>query len=291
MDSRKTTQEDEDRRGTENVVRLPRDWLGPREELVPIGSRARAVDASDQDPTEAILPNAASFWGEDSGSLQSPMQPPADAWPPAPTERQVPPPRTRRRISRPRFEWAAGGAFISRRRATAAIAVLAAGVLLVLALTGRTEGGTHNASDKTASLSKNSPIETGTGANRARLKAKTPVVTQIHAQPQSHRSARARHHAGRSRAHKPRIHATTIHRRHRPHPTPRPTNSTSEPVRTTTPTYTPAPASSPTTSPPATTSAPSSPPASTDRSTRSSSQHQPAFGASGSLGPGSSPDS
>jgi hypothetical protein len=36
--------------------------------------------------------------------------------------------------------------------------------------------------------------------------------------------------------------------------------------------------------------APSSPPASTDRSTSSSSQHQPVFGANGSLGPGSSPD-
>jgi hypothetical protein len=180
------------------------------------------------------------------------------------------------------------GVSISRRRVTATVAVLATGVLLVLAVIGRSEGSTPNISDKTASVPKQTPVHTATGANRAHLKATTPVVTQIRPQPQSHRSASARIHAGRSRAHKHRIRVTSIHRRHHTRPTPQPTKSTSEPVRTTTPTYTQAPASSQTTSPPATTS---SSPASTDRATSSGSHHQPAFGASGSLGPGSSPDS
>lgn len=280
MDSSKPTQGDKDERGTENVVRLPRDWLGPREELVPIGARAHAVDASDGDPTEAILPTAASFWGEDSGSLQAPMQAPEGAWQPTPAGQRV---RARSRRRRPHFEWSRGGPFTSRRRAAASIGGLAACALLILAVIGRTEGGTRNAGDKTASVSRNALIATGRGANRALLKAKTPVVTQIQAQPQSHRADLARNHAGRSRAPKHRIHVTTSRRRHHSHPTPRPTNSTSEPVRTTTPAPT-TPVSSPTTTP-------SAPSASSDRSTSSSSQHQPAFGASGSLGPGSSPDS
>lgn len=288
MDSRKTTQGDEGERGTENVVRLPRDWLGSREELIPIGSRAHEAEAEGNAQTDALPPTAASFWDEDSGSLQAPMQAPAEVWQPTPAERHIQPAPRR---SRPLFRWAVTGVFSSRRRVTATVAVLAAGLLLALAVIGRSEGGTHNARDKTASVPKRTPINTAKGANSARLKAKTPVVTQIHAQPQSHRSASARTHTGRSRAHKHRIQVTTIHRRHHTRPTPPPTKSTSEPVRTTTPTYTQAPASSPATSPPATTSAPSSPPASTDRATSSSSQHQPAFGASGSLGPGSSPDS
>jgi hypothetical protein len=288
MDSRKTTQGDEGERGTENVVRLPRDWLGPRDELIPIGSGARAAQAEDDAQTDALPPTAASFWDEDSGSLQAPMQAPPGMWQPTPAERQVQPAPRRLRA---RFGWAVTGAFISRRRVTATVAVVAAGLLLVLAVIGRSEGGTHNAGDKTASVHKKTPVHTAAGANNARVKTKTPVVTKIQPQPQSHRSARARSHAGRSRVRKHRIQVTTMHRRHRTRPTARPTNSTSEPVRATTPTYTGAPASSPATSPPPTTSAPSSPSASTDGATSSSSQHQPAFGASGSLGPGSSPDS
>jgi hypothetical protein len=288
MDSRKTTHGDEGERGTENVVRLPRDWLGPRDELIPIGSGARAAQAEDDAQTDALPPTAASFWDEDSGSLQAPMQAPADMWQPTPAERKL---RPAPRGSRARFGWAVTGVLISRRRVTATVAALAAGLLLVLAVIGRSEGGTHNASDKTASAPKKAQIQTATGANRARLKAKTPVVTQMQPQPQSHRSAGAHTHAGRSHARKHRIQVTTIHRRHRTRPTPRPANSTREPVHTTTSTYTPTPASSPATSPPVTTSAPSSPSASTDRATSSSSHHQPAFGASGSLGPGSSPDS
>lgn len=64
-----------------NVVRLPRDWLGPREELVPFGP---ATDA----PPEP--PSAQSFWTADAASLHAalnaqPVPPAAPApSPPAP---------------------------------------------------------------------------------------------------------------------------------------------------------------------------------------------------------------
>ena len=46
-----------------NVVPLPRDWLGPREELVPFGALASPPSASD-------------FWGEHSAEVQDVLQAP-----------------------------------------------------------------------------------------------------------------------------------------------------------------------------------------------------------------------
>jgi hypothetical protein len=49
--------------GDDNIVRLPRDWLGPRDELVPI--------AADPDPGDPLnSPTAADFWGEASAAVQ-----------------------------------------------------------------------------------------------------------------------------------------------------------------------------------------------------------------------------
>jgi hypothetical protein len=282
MDSRKTTQGDGNERTTENVVRLPRDWLGPREELVPMGSRARAAERQDHAPTESLPPTAASFWDEDSGSLQAPMQAPADAWEgqwgPASPEPAASA-HHRRRPPRPRVPRSLSSGAPHRRGTATLAGLLAACVLVVLAVIGQTEGSTDNARDKTASSSKKAPIVTATGVNRARLRAKTSGVTEIQLEPTSH-------HAGRSPA---RRHRTNV-LNHRPRHTrsaPRPAPAASQPVRSTTPTYAP----TPTTSAPSSESTPSSPPASTARSTNSSSQHPPAFGPSGSLGPGSSPDS
>jgi hypothetical protein len=44
-----------------NVVPFPRDWLGPREELIPFGPSAR------DEPR--VPPAADAFWGEDSGAI------------------------------------------------------------------------------------------------------------------------------------------------------------------------------------------------------------------------------
>jgi hypothetical protein len=53
-----------------NVVRLHRDWLGPRDELVPFGrSSGRPLD-----PASAPQPSASDFWGEHSAALQDVLQ-------------------------------------------------------------------------------------------------------------------------------------------------------------------------------------------------------------------------
>jgi hypothetical protein len=52
----------------DKVVRLPRDWLGPREDLVPFGPRASAPEAP---------PSAADFWGERSAAIHDAVQAPA----------------------------------------------------------------------------------------------------------------------------------------------------------------------------------------------------------------------
>ena len=63
--------------GQDNVVQLPRDWLGPREELVPFGPRAWAQDASADQPAEEEGAFAADdFWGENSESLHTAVRGP-----------------------------------------------------------------------------------------------------------------------------------------------------------------------------------------------------------------------
>jgi hypothetical protein len=75
-----------------NVVRLPRDWLGPRDELVPFGPSAPNPDSGLIDgktigidrprlrplPDELVLPpSAADFWGERADAVQDVLQGPA----------------------------------------------------------------------------------------------------------------------------------------------------------------------------------------------------------------------
>lgn len=288
MDTRKTTPGDGDGRNTENVVRLQRDWLGPREELVPMGSRAGTADAPADTDTASLPPTAASFWDEDSGSLQAPMQAPADAWhgqwepvSARPTNGAGPssqraPARGFRSIARPRIPRVLGSRLAPRDRRTSAVAgILAACVLAVLAVIAATEGSGHRAGVKAVPSSTTAPIVTATGVNRARLNTHTPVVTAVRTEPVTH-------HAG-PRRHRHRTHVST----HRPQPrsVSQPTPRSSQPVHTTTPTHSAAPA----TSAPSTSSSTSS--ASPNAQPASSRQHQRAFGSSGVLGPGRSPDS
>ncbi|MGZ6566628.1 MAG: hypothetical protein ACXVE9_04325 [Solirubrobacteraceae bacterium] len=57
---------------TNNVVPFPRDWLGPREELIPFGNSAGyGVERS------AAAPGAEAFWGGDSGPLHAVVPAPA----------------------------------------------------------------------------------------------------------------------------------------------------------------------------------------------------------------------
>src|SRR5690348_15280318 len=79
--------------GEDKVIRLPRDWLGPREDLVPFGPSAdrdrgpeppsgprdAPDDASGRPPLEEVAPLAPEpvspddFWGERSAALQGPL--------------------------------------------------------------------------------------------------------------------------------------------------------------------------------------------------------------------------
>lgn len=62
-----------------NVVPFPtpRDWLGPRDELVPIGRRVRSESderSDDAGPAELTLappPRPDAFWGEDSAEIHA----------------------------------------------------------------------------------------------------------------------------------------------------------------------------------------------------------------------------
>jgi hypothetical protein len=56
-----------------NVVRIPRDWFGPREGLVPFGTQVADGESRAREPlsptrVEAVDPN--SFWDEGSGAIQ-----------------------------------------------------------------------------------------------------------------------------------------------------------------------------------------------------------------------------
>ena len=246
-----------------------------------MGSRARTAERPDA-PAESLPPTAASFWDEDSGSLQAPMQAPADAWPGQWKPASAAPAasaRHRQGLRRPRVPRSLSRAFSPRRRRGLAVVagLVAASVLVVLAVIGQTESTINHARDRTASFAKKTPIVTATGVNRARLRANTGVVTGIKLEPTSH-------HAVRSPARKHRTHVSGHSPRHTPSAR-QPTRAASQPARSITPTPAPTPSA------PSSGSTSSSPPASTARSANSSSQHQPAFGPTGSLGPGSSPDS
>ena len=59
----------------DNVVRLPRDWLGPRDELIPIGGSANG-----QSEASVPEPTASDFWGEGSAALQTALAVAPSRW-------------------------------------------------------------------------------------------------------------------------------------------------------------------------------------------------------------------
>lgn len=63
------------------VVPLLRDWVGPTEELVPFGAAARGPAAPDALSEVKRPPRAEDFWGETSADMQDALEAPA---PPAP---------------------------------------------------------------------------------------------------------------------------------------------------------------------------------------------------------------
>jgi hypothetical protein len=69
-DGRHTEVGGKDPKSESNVIRLPCDWLGPREELVPIG---RIPEPREEPPLAA-----ADFWGDGSAAMHAPIVGEAD---------------------------------------------------------------------------------------------------------------------------------------------------------------------------------------------------------------------
>ena len=271
---------------SENVVRLPRDWLGPRDELVPMGSRARALDEA---RTENASP-AASFWGEDSGSVQAPVTAPDNGWS---TDQRSSGPGGAEAGTLPRLSallallrlrapaWVA--ACLPRSRVAATVGAATACVLALLVVSGLLASGSGEHGHKAPSAG----ISAFRGVNTTPSQAQAPVVSQVTPQPRSHHAAAARVRRAEARHH---TRAGTRHHTLGSHPKTRRAAPAIEAVRTTTPSSAPAPATTPATTEPPTSTPTTSAPSSTSASSSSGGGHHAAFGPSGGLGPGSSPD-
>jgi hypothetical protein len=245
----------------DNVVRLPRDWLGPREELIPFGPSAEA-----EDDGLATPPSTHDFWGEPGRGLWEPDSDGAV-------------PRSRRALRGPR-----GSEILSRslagvsehRRAAGIASLIAAGVLaLVLAL--GSSGGHHQLSAAASGSTPAPPARAGLTPGGV-----LPSLASWGRQATGHRSSPGAH-----RRMKSPVKRHTVHRGSR-HVTRAQTVQTVRYAQ---------PAASSNAAPPNTSSAASTSSASTSGSAQtaapppSGSAHQPALGAAGALAPGSSPDS
>jgi hypothetical protein len=72
-----------------NVLQFPRDWIGPRDELVPFGPAADSATKSGVrsdtgvEPEPPLPPGADDFWGEGSAAVQDALQAPHAVAPPS----------------------------------------------------------------------------------------------------------------------------------------------------------------------------------------------------------------
>lgn len=253
----------------DNVVRLT-DWLGPREEFVPFGSRA---DAADQAAAGSV-PTAEDFWSETSAAVQDALTAPHHA----PARRQLSRASAAAMWRRRRGRLAASRApRITHRqsRPLAAISVLTAAALTAVFAVGlgsgaHSRGRLADLGSAGQSASARRTVTPALGARAHHLQAGRPI---------SRRASRSRAAVKRSVVHRVRhqgraTQASAATGQPAGYTTPAPTSSAAAPVQST-------PASNPTTSTPAATTA---------GSQAHSSGSQPALGANGSLAPGSSPD-
>ena len=206
-------------RNEENVIRLPRDWLGPPEELVPIGPAARAR-AAQRDRENAMPPAADAFWSEDSAALHDAVQapsgpprgrldPPVGLVPPV-AGLQIPGLNRLRRIpslGRDRR--------VSRWWSLAAVPVVA---LLVAATIGSTQGprshpgASHGAPSHALAASTVNSVAASDDAAADKFQALLNERQSLTAALREHRTARShsRAHARANRPVKPR-HSTPAH--------------------------------------------------------------------------------
>jgi hypothetical protein len=289
------------------VVRLPREWIGPLEELVPIRPATEAGERSAEIVAGEVPPAADAFWSEDAGALHNAVQaPPAAASglpEPAAVQSRATGTRDRLRV-RLRPPWAALWSRCARLRPAHIGAVAAVAVLVLVAAIGTLwESGPGGAP---ASSARHQLARVGNPGAQTR-RPSTPSRGPVAEGAAAHRSAgldRAGHRivSGRHRGalRKPlRGHPRGTARRsgiHRSRPSP--AAATAEPVAASTvnsgaaSSYSPAGGPPTPTTPPATTAPVSQSASGSGGSSASSgSSSSPAFGPSGILGPGSSPNS
>ena len=189
-----------------NVVPFPRDWLGPREDLIPFGPRAdAALDGVAADPPQAAgqplagssaAPLADAFWGEDSSALHGVLRAPTNdhasvADQPARVRRGQ---RARRRplsVSTDAMPWG--------RIAAGAVVVVACAA----AALGKIEGSGGPASG--ASVATGGLVASGPIVDLASLTA-VSIPQLVRAHHQSHATPRRT-----ARASTHRIHRTVLH--------------------------------------------------------------------------------
>jgi hypothetical protein len=297
----------------ENVVRLPREWIGPLEELVPIRPATEAREQSAEIVGDEVPPAADAFWSEDAGALHNAVQAPPGAASGLPEPAVVPSRaagtggRLRVRLRPP---WAALWSRCGRLRPAHMGAVAAVAVLVLVAAIGTLwESGPGGAPASRARHDLARVGNPGAQTRRPSIPIRGAAAEGAATSAAAHRSAgldRSGHRvvSGRHRGafRKPlRGHPRGPARRKGIHrSSPSPAAATAEPVAASTvnsgaaSSYSPAGgALTPTTTTPPATTAPVSQSASGSggSSASSGSSSSPAFGPSGALAPGSSPNS
>jgi hypothetical protein len=291
-----------------NVVRLPREWIGPLEDLVPIRPATETRDQPAEIAGDEVPPAADAFWSEDAGALHNAVQAPAGPSSglavPAPAESGGPGDGLRLR-ARFRPPVAAVRSRCRRPGAKRMAAAGVAGAVVVVAAIGTLwQSDTGRAP---TSRTQHNLAQVGHSGARTDQPGRSAVATAAAAtiagrrsaglNPPGRRVASGRHRAG-SRKPVARHRGGTAHRGlHRASPAP--SSATAEPVAASTvnsgaasnyPPATGAPPST-TTTPPTTTPVTQSASGGGASSAGSGSASSPAFGPSGALGPGSSPNS
>ena len=241
----------------ENVIRLPREWVGPLEELVPIGPGARARAA--QREAESGMPTAAdAFWSEDSAALHDAVQAP-----PGPARGRLDPPtglvppiaglkpaRLPRLLRLPRLRSFSPGhraGPLSRRWRVLAVPAAALVALVVVMIGISQNPASHRASSRTGSPGATAPARaiasSGAAADGARASLLKSEAHRRHrtvggrARTKTHPRANAR------RAPSARHRATPTH-----HAIASPTRAVTETAATPATSHPSAPVSTPTTS-------------------------------------------
>ena len=267
-------------RNEENVIRLPRDWLGPPEELVPIGPAARAR-AAQRGIENGTPPTADAFWSEDSAALHDAVQAPPDAGgerlePPVGLVPPVAGPHIPALNRLPRLRSPSGGRRVSRlSRRWSLVALPAVALLVVVALIGRTQGpASHPATSalhgRTAASSTSGSLAASDDAAAEKFIAQVKhQLRQATARQQATRRGHARTHARGARPTK------AHHRAPTHHATPAPAPTVTEGAATPVATHSSAPVSTSTT------------PAASTASTSGSGGSKPATGPPGPIGIGS----